>query len=52
MSIQEAIKYLKIIEDSFDPKTAPRFDKDKIEGERDKARQALALAMSSLTKGR
>jgi hypothetical protein len=52
VSTAEAVEYLKIIEASFNPKTAPRFDKDKIEGERDKARQALALAMSSLAKGR
>lgn len=52
MSTAEAVKYLKIIEASFDPKTAPRFDKDKIEEERNKAREALALAMSSLAKGR
>lgn len=52
MNTNEAVKYLKMITDSFDPNTAPRFAKDKIEGERDKARQAIALAIASLEGGK
>jgi len=51
MTTTEAVKYLEIVMASFDPKTAPRFDKDKIEGERNKAREAIALAISSLKVG-
>jgi hypothetical protein len=52
MNTKEAVKYLRIITDSFDPNTAPRFAKDKIEGERDKARAAVALAIASLEGGK
>ena len=48
MNTIEAIKYLKMVSDSFDPNTAPRFDKDKIEQERDKAREAIAKAIANL----
>ena len=48
MTNKEAVKYLEMVMASFDPKTAPRFDKDKIDGERDKAREAITLAISNL----
>jgi len=51
MNTNEAVKYLRMVSDSFDPNTAPRFDREKIESERDKARQAIALAIVSLEKG-
>ena len=52
MNTKEAVKYLRMITDSFDPNTAPRFAKDTIEGERDKARAAVALAIASLEGGK
>ena len=51
MNSKEVIKYLEIVMASFDPKTAPRFDKDKIEGERNKAREALTVAINNLKVG-
>jgi hypothetical protein len=51
MNAKEAMKYLEIVMASFDPNTAPRFDKEKIEAERNKAREAIALAISSLKVG-
>ena len=51
MNTDEAVKYLKMVSDSFDPDTAPRFKKENIEAERDKARAAVALAIASLEGG-
>ncbi len=52
MNTNEAVKYLKMITDSFDHSTAPRFDREKIEAERNKARQAIALAIAMLEGGK
>lgn len=48
MDTKQAVKYLQMLADSLDPNTAPRFDRDKIEAERDKARQAVAIAIQAL----
>ena len=48
MTTSEALKYLRMIDKSFDPATAPRFSKEDIEAERNKAREAIALAIASL----
>jgi hypothetical protein len=48
MNTKEAIKYLNIIQKSFDPNTAPRFDKDTIEQERARATEAINLAIKLL----
>lgn len=45
-----AIKSIRIALDSLDPKTAPKFDKDKIEFERSKVKQGLQDALDLLTK--
>jgi hypothetical protein len=51
MNTTEAIKYLKMVSDSFDPNTAPRFSKEEIEQERDKAREAIVKAITNLERG-
>lgn len=50
MDTKEAVKYLNIIQKSFDANTAPRFSKETIEQERAKATAALCLAIQSLEK--
>ena len=52
MTTSEALKYLKLIDKSFDPATAPRFSKEDIETQRNKAREAIALAIVSLKEGK
>lgn len=51
MTTSEALKYLQMIDQSFNSKTAPRFNKEDIEEQRNKAREAIALAISSLKGG-
>jgi hypothetical protein len=51
MNTDEAVKYLRMVSASFDPDTAPRFKKENIQAERDKARAAVALAIASLEGG-
>ena len=48
MNTKEAIKYLGIIQKSFDGNTAPRFSKEIIEQERAKATEAINLAIKLL----
>jgi hypothetical protein len=48
METKEAIKYLNIIQKSFDANTAPRFSKETIEQERARATEALNLAIKLL----
>ena len=48
METKEAIKYLNIIQKSFDTNTAPRFSKEIIEQERARATEALNLAIKLL----
>jgi len=52
MTTSEALKYLKMIDQSFNSATAPRFSKEDIEGQRNKAREAIALAITSLKEGK
>ena len=52
MTTSEALKYLKLIDKSFDPATAPRFSKEDIETQRNKAREAIAFAIVSLKEGK
>ena len=51
MTTSEALKYLRMIDKSFDPATAPRFNNEDIEAQRNKAREAIALAIASLKEG-
>jgi hypothetical protein len=51
MTTSEALKYLRMIDKSFNPATAPRFNKEDIEAQRNKAREAIALAIASLKEG-
>ena len=48
MTNRQAVKYLQMLADSLDPNTAPRFSRQTIEAERDKARQAVAIAVQAL----
>lgn len=48
METKEAIKYLNIIQKSFNASTAPRFSKETIEQERERATEALNLAIKLL----
>lgn len=48
MNNKEAIKYLNMVKDSFDPATAPRFSKESIGQEREKASHAIELAIKLL----
>ena len=48
MDTKEAIKYLGIIQKSFDANTAPRFSKETIQQERARATEALNLAIKLL----
>ena len=48
--LDSAVESVRIALASLDPKTAPRFSKDKIEAERTKAKQGLQNALDLLTK--
>jgi hypothetical protein len=47
-TIEEAIDAIKLAEASLHPKTAPRWDKDKIEQARKKVSEGLFLAIQLL----
>lgn len=48
MSTVEAIKYLKLLKDSLNPDTAPKFDRESIQEERERAERAIELAIYML----
>lgn len=48
--IQRAIEAVKLAELSLHPDRAPRYSKEVIEGERQKASQGLLIALDLLTK--
>jgi hypothetical protein len=50
MENKEAIKYLNMVKDSFDSATAPRFSKESIGQEREKASRSIDLAIKLLEK--
>jgi hypothetical protein len=50
MNSREAIKYLNMVKDSFDHTTAPKFSKESIGQEREKATHAIELAIKLLEK--
>jgi hypothetical protein len=50
MDSKEAIKYLNMVKDSFDHATAPKFSKESIGQEREKASKAIDRAIQLLEK--